>query len=556
VFPALAYFARLPVTSPATAQGDLVHRPSRFLFPAALIAVSASLATVASAQSKDAQAKKLEVQAMDEDYLATNFAAAEAKLQQALKLCGPKGCSPQVAARLHVSLATVLGGGENKLEEAKAEFLEALKIDPTVKLDKDLTTPELQFTFDEAKNQLAGGGAGVAAPPTALAHTPVSEQALNTPVPVYVELPPAVVPSGVTLKYKAPGHADWKSIELKKVAQGWGGLVPCGDLTTEGDLEYYVLATDDSDAVLVSGGSRAKPYRVPMRDEISAEPPHLPGQPPPDACVKKAKPAPPPPPPKEEKILPPCESDRECEEGMICSPSGKCEEKPEGWQPPEAPAEVKRNWVGLVGAPDLVFVSGEDVCTSSGASNHFACFYSDKTPYERSPIPGRADNIQTGVAPSTIRVIAHYDRLFGRNVQLGLRVGFAFNGGPTPPGASGFLPVHVELRGTYFLGKDPFARTGVRPFVFAATGLAQVDTRVGVEVREPPSAACPANAGNECRLSLDSWHRSGLTFLGLGVGAQYAVTKAQALVLDVKVSEMLPWSALVVSPEVGFVTGF
>ena len=541
-----------------------MNRPTRSLLPAALIAVSALSASPLLAQSKDAQAKKLEAQAMDEDYLATNFAAAEAKIQQAIKLCGPKGCSPQVLAKLHVSLATVLGGGQNKLEAAKAEFLDALKIDPTVKLDKDLTTPELQFTFDEAKNQLAGGGSSATPAPAAkvIAHTPVAEQAVNTPVPVYVELPEGVTPTAVTVKYKAPGRADWKGIDLKKVAQGWGGVVPCADVVNEGDLEYYVLATDETDAVLIAGGSRAKPYRVPMHEEISADPPHLPGQAPPEACVKKAKPAPAPKPIAEEKILPPCESDRECEEGMICSAGGKCEPKPEGWTAPEAQVEAKKNWFGLAVSPDLAFISGDDVCSQDGRDNrHFACFYSDGSEYKGEPKAGRANNIQSGVAPSTIRALLSYDRLIGHNIEAGLRLGFAFNGGPKPDGASGFLPVHAELRGSYFFGKEPFARTGLRPFGFVATGLAQVDTRVGVEIREDPTKAdgtpnCTTPVGGECKTNLDAWRRSGLAFVGVGVGAQYAVTRAQALVLDVKLSEMFPATALIISPEIGFVTGF
>ena len=66
-----------------------MDRSLRSSLSLALLAALSLTATQAVAQSKDAQAKKLEAQAMDEDYLATNFAGAEAKIQQAIKTTTP-----------------------------------------------------------------------------------------------------------------------------------------------------------------------------------------------------------------------------------------------------------------------------------------------------------------------------------------------------------------------------------------------------------------------------------------------------------------------------------
>jgi hypothetical protein len=54
----------------------------------------------------------------------------------AVKICGNEDCSPRVLARLHRDLGVVLSAGFNDSEGAKEEFILALRIDPTIGLDK------------------------------------------------------------------------------------------------------------------------------------------------------------------------------------------------------------------------------------------------------------------------------------------------------------------------------------------------------------------------------------------------------------------------------------
>ena len=52
----------------------------------------------------------------------------------------------------------------------------------------------------------------------------------------------------VVVKYKGPGMTSWKRFDLKKVGDGWGGLVPCADVKT-GTLRYYIQGLDELEGV-------------------------------------------------------------------------------------------------------------------------------------------------------------------------------------------------------------------------------------------------------------------------------------------------------------------
>jgi hypothetical protein len=54
-------------------------------------------------------------------------------------------------------------------------------------------------------------------------HTPVSEQASNTPVPVYVEYEGSSALKSVSVKYRPRGATDWKRIELARTLSAWLG---------------------------------------------------------------------------------------------------------------------------------------------------------------------------------------------------------------------------------------------------------------------------------------------------------------------------------------------
>ena len=113
-----------------------------------------------AAGDKDKDVLKLHDDAINNDYLNAEIPKAITKLKDALKLCGASNCTPAVVGKLHMSLGTMYGAGQNKLPEAQAEFELALKADPAAAVDSSLTNPELDKAFAAAKKSVGSAGAG------------------------------------------------------------------------------------------------------------------------------------------------------------------------------------------------------------------------------------------------------------------------------------------------------------------------------------------------------------------------------------------------------------
>jgi hypothetical protein len=134
---------------------------------------------VALAAANDAAAAKLREAAIYQDYLATDFAAAEKKLAQALALCEkPADCTAATRARLHCDLGSVYFA-EQKTDEANAQFAAAVKEDPSVGIDPDLTTPDLQKAFTAATKGAGKPAAGTTPPNAGTATTEKPGPATN-----------------------------------------------------------------------------------------------------------------------------------------------------------------------------------------------------------------------------------------------------------------------------------------------------------------------------------------------------------------------------------------
>ncbi|HEX3772327.1 MAG TPA: hypothetical protein VHV30_15730 [Polyangiaceae bacterium] len=155
-------------------------RPPRPLAASVALAV-ALVAGTAAAAANDAAANKLRQEAIYDDYLQTQFDQAQAKLLKALALCaGAPDCTSATRARLHCDLG-VLDYAVQKPDDGHAEFVEALKHDPSVTIDHDLSTPALERAF-----AAAGGHARAEAaspPPAKTATQDTSEPSSNDEEP-------------------------------------------------------------------------------------------------------------------------------------------------------------------------------------------------------------------------------------------------------------------------------------------------------------------------------------------------------------------------------------
>jgi hypothetical protein len=319
-------------TVPATA----VRRFAWGALALAVVALVAAPALASDAKTEKA-AQALQKKAIEEDNLNLNYAGAIKKLQSAIGKCGPSKCSPAIKGSLLRDLGAmqVLNGNA---DEGKASFSQALGLDATLELDPAYKNPTIEAAWNDAKKHPAAGGGGGGGPePVAgpqpsgdFTHTPADAALVRTPLPIYVEYPGSEDIAKVVAKYKGAGTSEWKSLELPKLDNGYGALVPCKDVTP-GLMLYYVQGFNDKDEPVAGSGSKNKPFSVPVKAQIDGDPPALPGQEAPTQCADVAGAG---------SECPPdfpgcgggtkaagedCEKNEECKSGSCVE--GKCEEK-------------------------------------------------------------------------------------------------------------------------------------------------------------------------------------------------------------------------------------
>lgn len=586
------------------------RRPLLNFLSAALVALAAA---TANAAPRDAAAGKKIDEAINVHYLATDFDKAEAVLTGTINACGDK-CSPGVVAKAWMYVGIVRGSGKNDLKGAKEAFAKAVAADPKVALDDALATPETKKAFQEAQGGGApvgtggtGGTAGTGGEGGEAGKKPpkgedavgemdcspkVSEIQTRRPVPVSCTTEEEAVKA--ELRYKEFGGENWKSIKLTKKGDAFQGIIPCSATQLAGTLRYYVRAQDASGDTVDTHGSKSKPVEIQIVAETEQEAPAFPDKDPPARCA-------------EQEECPPdfpgckragggtkdwgssCASTDECKSGLACV-NGTCEQAascdvdadcPTGGKCVGGKCEMtgatgpwKKNWIGVHGGYDLAIVGGDDVCTQKSQDEEgFACFYKGtEDQYRFDPQPGKANKISTGIAPATARVMLSFDRVITPNITIGARAGYAFGGGPAA-GANKdvkFLPYHGELRVAYWLGKDVFAKKGIRPYFHIGGGVAQVDAKLPVTIVDcsangtitagnPQYNACAGATPNAPALGptaeLDAYKKLGQSFVTLGGGAVYALNPNSGIQLNLNIMQMLPTSGQVIEPSLGYVFG-
>ncbi|HEY5372328.1 MAG TPA: hypothetical protein VIK01_01520 [Polyangiaceae bacterium] len=598
---------------------DYVYRRLSFRLLCLALITFFTLPAFAQYTRDNAASKKID-EAINEHYLATDFDKAEAVLTGTVNACGDK-CSPAVIAKAWMYVGIVRGSGKNDQAGAKAAFQKALATDPTVKLDTQLATPETQKTFSDL-----GGAGGTPAPtpsPAPAPAAPANEDSgdkgglkctpdvreLQTRRAIPMECTSDEEVASMELRYKPFGADAWKSVKMKKVGEGFQGEVPCDATGSAGTLKVYVRAKDAAGESVDSFGSKAKPIEFAASETSTEAPPAYPGAEAPVRCE-----------PKEE--CPPdfpgcassskrgnkdwgvaCDNSTECKEGLLCN-DGTCEAAPAcetnadcesgscvdkkcsvGDESGSATSHAfKKNWLGLHFAQDIAIFGGSNVCSSDARANQgYACYDrgSTSSPYNGDPYPGAG--IGSGTVLATQRLLVSFDRAFSPNITLGGRLGFAFGGGPPAgkdpttnpptPGAK-FLPLHLEARLSYWFGKGALGKKGLRPYVHAGGGLAQVDGKVKIVVADCPQmldnpsyAKCmngdptykttgPVTTTSGVNVKpLDAWRKMGQGFITVGGGLVYAFKENLGAQLNVNLMYMLPTSGPVIQPSIGIVYG-
>lgn len=370
----------------------------------------------------------------------------------------------------------------------------------------------------------------------------VAEQGILRPVPIFADLPVdlSVRARRVLVHYRLWGDPDWTTLELRRNGARYEGAIPCMEISTvTGDLKYYIRVHDAAGKVIATGASRADPYKVSIKQEEQLE-----------SIAPKAKcpdPADCPaglpgcPSPKVVEIA--CNTDADCEGGFTCSWRGFCEK-----------IQRKKNWISVGISQDVGFVATTGACGIHRQEHAgYACFRADGEQYIGNPV---LTNESPGVGRGQTRIQAGFERLVHYDTTLGVRLGWAIWGeGPTPNAGTEFVPISTSGRVTHWMGKDPFAHDGWRPFVFLTGGYSMVDIKTSAFVREDPFADS-YQGGNDLEQTLEVWKRAGDGFVGLGAGTMFSWQAGRAAYVEIAMHSVFPFAALVFVPSAGVQLGF
>ena len=520
------------------------------------LAVAAALAPLALASTASAldpgteAAAKAALKRASEKYLVTDFASAAGILRKAARACGGARCSATTKATLLRDLG-VMQFRQGDKAAAQKSFADALALEPGLILAAAYDAPDVHAAFDAAKG---GGSESVEAPPTGdFTHTPATEQKANTPLPVYAEVSGTAV-ARARIRYKGAGMNDWARVDMKRVGQGWGALIPCGAVTV-GTMRYWIQGLDADGDASASSGDVNHPFEVPIRSEITSEEPHLPGRTPPESCEEGEAPVEP-----SAEHREPAEATSETE----TSESGK--------PAVGGSSTYARWWVGVAGAVDFLSLpAGSDVCTlNSGAApanpSGYYCtnpngsdFPSRTSAAQNSSLaPGQAGQVSGGLHPGDLRALVAVDYALTPQVLIGGRLGYVLNAYPTGGAAvtdhHAFGPrIHVEARGTYVFGDAPLAHEGFAPTVFFSLGAAEFDGHVtSIVSMSQKSPNLPVSQ------PVNVWLTSGPLFVAVGGGARYQFSARAAFnaALRVNVAFGGVGTLFTFGPEIAFQYGF
>jgi hypothetical protein len=556
-----------------------ITKPRRVLVAAAaaaaIVACSATFSQPAFADARTERAAAAAMKKAKADWAAMNYGTGAKRLQKVLRACGDTKCAPGTRATLLMDIGAMLFKKGSK-DEANLSFAAAAKAQPGITFDPAFDSPELRAAYAAATGGGGGDSGGGVAPTGDFGHTPPTEQAVNTPLPLYVDGGPDSV-ARVVVKYRPESSSNWKRIDLKKLDSGWGGLIPCADVTS-GTLRYYIQGLDDTKTPIGSNGDAKHPYTVQIKDTISGDAPHLPGKAAPKSCSVSSD-CPP--------DFPGCSKSGESA-GDSGDDNGD-EEKPEA----KASGSYKHFWVGA--GVEMEFISvptGNDVCAldpvsalplnsnnlycttqsgadfparaGGGAQNNALCTAAAQ---QAGLCPGdAAGHSSGGVVPGDLRLMVAFDYALTANLLLGARLGatiFPYPGNAAVSDGRAFgSRFYGELRGTWVFGDNAIGTTGFHPLVQLGAGAAQFDGHVSsgaayctANPLPPKGTACgaPFATGN-----VNIWETSGPGFGTLGGGVRWAATDSIALTAAARLNLSFGANGLVPTfgPEITAQYGF
>jgi hypothetical protein len=236
-----------------------------------------------------------------EDYDLLEFESAKKGLGDALVLVKrAKLDKSAIAARTHLNLGIVYGGGLQDADTAILEFMSAVEIDSGIKLPAAYRTPALQKLLDQARASVAAGGksgpgsapatprsgdspgprgppppsqpAPPRAPPPSPAspppsdtagfrHTPVEDAGRGRPIPVAAQLGSGLPAATAMLFYRPAGAEAFVSLPMADVAGPPGKVqatIPA-PATAGAQVHYFIEVRTPDGTLVASSGSPEAP---------------------------------------------------------------------------------------------------------------------------------------------------------------------------------------------------------------------------------------------------------------------------------------------------------
>ncbi len=242
----------------------------------------------------------------------------------------------------------------------------------------------------------------------------------------------------------------------------------------------------------------------------------------------------------------------------VSAAPAKDEAEEEEADEPEAELGVV-NWLSAALQQDFLMFSGETGVCAPGKPEELSCFRADDVfrPATADNTAGNGGTVAGGFRVATTRLLIGYDRVLLPNISAGVRLGYAIGGGPAEPNGAAFVPVHAELRGTYWFA--PVQLGELRPYGTVGAGLAQIDSSVTTEIVD----RCPSNmetppctVGQIATSRVTVWKKTGTTFASLGGGALYPLTEKSGINAELKAVVLFPSSGFSVSFQAGYTHGF
>ena len=241
------------------------------------------------------QAERLCKLAM-EDFDSLEFDSARQTLQNAItKLREADEMESPIAATCHINLAIVFIAGFKDRQRGIQQFANALKIDPTLRLDSARATPELQGAFDAAVKQVAAEPrpkrreAGVE---PGIEHNPIDEAQAGADIPIQARLKPGLKATKMLVFYRT-GHKEFTPVFMQREEETGTWKARILGLTITGrSVQYYIEARDAQDRPIVDAGSPASPYIISIDSTTPRPQPAQAVSPPPPPSSPRPRPMP------------------------------------------------------------------------------------------------------------------------------------------------------------------------------------------------------------------------------------------------------------------------